>query len=97
MACIFNLCVSLRFPCIFSVAEPLVDAVSVSDSGKSLPPGCMWMGHLYVQDMCNLQCVASPVSGPPESMSLVCQHVVLFVIFCPLYCTVVLKYLLYFL
>ena len=56
-----------------SVAEPLLDSSSDSVQGgvRSLPPGSVWMGHLYVQDMCNLQCMATPVSGPPECISLV--------------------------
>ena len=36
-----------------------------------LPPGGVWCGHVFVQDMCNMRCIAVSVSGAVETVAVV--------------------------
>ena len=58
--------------CSVDIQAPVAEGPLVTND-PAMPKGGIWMGHMYVQDMCNMRCVAVTVSGNTDYVKNVSQ------------------------
>ena len=57
---------SVMFSSVLDIAAPVAEGPLVTNDRE------LWRGSMFVQDMCNLKCVALSVSGNNEYVRTVC-------------------------